>query len=69
MSDWQDIKTAPKDGHRILLAGVNSHVSWISIGSWYSRGQFFGDDDMRRHPPAALREPTHWQPLPPPPEK
>jgi hypothetical protein len=57
---WQDIKTAPKDGKRILAwhrDWETSHTAqWFGSywGVYYKSGPF-------------LFQPTHWQPLPAPP--
>jgi len=79
MTEWQDISTAPKDGRTILVFGMPTDLvvsgdtlvhfnypgaftaAWdqiddafsLSGGSWM--GPFFN-------------KPTHWMPLPSPPE-
>ena len=69
MSAWKPIETAPKDGTRVLLSNAN--------GTWM--GEFkeqFKDDRpwfsvLLNHwhmSPYCSTEPTHWQPLPSPPE-
>jgi hypothetical protein len=68
MSTWQPIETAPKDGTEILAwDGIQRIVAWFDVfserqqvlcgrpGDWR-----FSDDD-----PCL---PTHWQPLPAPPD-
>lgn len=60
MSEWQKIKTAPRDGTLVLVGDSRAvmvarfdwkYVEWISVpGAWVQR-------------------PTHWMPLPPPPEE
>jgi hypothetical protein len=53
---WQPIETAPRDGTHILIRpcdGTYNVARWI--GFWASV------------PGAWTRQPTHWQPLPPPP--
>lgn len=70
MSEWQDISTAPKDGSTILTWGrlhddgdsdmgerpIVRVSRWrLQVGHWYS-------DCSGSHVP------THWQPLPSPPE-
>lgn len=71
MSAWMPIETAPKDGTTILLCCVgkipqtgvfDDALGWIDFDS---------DDDSRREEWIETRSqwsPTHWQPLPPPPE-
>jgi hypothetical protein len=58
--EWRDISTAPKDGTRILVY-LNSKATII-----------IRSDDLK-HPLAVYlyppSHPTHWAPLPPPPEK
>lgn len=60
MSEWQDIKTAPKDGTRVLVWDAELRMCFacsFEYGIWQT-GVWTG-----RHPKV-----THWQPLPPPPE-
>ncbi len=74
MSEWQPIETAPKDGTRVLAfdgsqiitvdyqepsyIGVNNHIkieeSWVQISDSGRATDFY---------------PTHWMPLPGPPER
>lgn len=57
---WMPIETAPKDGTSIMLG----NPGWLipTVGSWRHYG----------HAPAGWTgggsNPTHWQPLPPPPQ-
>ena len=78
MSEWRPIETAPKDGTSILLHFDSPHrpQNWekecsavnTAVGQWWE-----GDDawicymDMVRDPECHF-EPTHWMPLPEPPE-
>lgn len=59
---WQPIETAPKDGTRVLL--VNP-LCWVGAGSFRDGYQgpafYFEGSTLKSHP-------THWMPLPPPPE-
>lgn len=67
---WQSIETAPRDGRWVQLfvrcAGFNvvGCGYWVHDlgGNWITRG--YSD------PPGnlGLARPTHWRPLPPPPE-
>lgn len=73
MTDWQPIETAPRDKH-VLLYGTmreNSQIGcsgpivftgyWGEIdGAWCSTGTTFG---------GPFFDPTHWQPLPAPPQE
>ncbi len=67
MSEWQDISTAPRDGTRVRLkAGADACVGSFRVHSdgdaaeWRMHSKDIGW--CRDHPP------THWQPLPAPPE-
>lgn len=67
MSDWQSIETAPKDGTFIWLAttaGPTMRVGfWSAVGQWNDLAASEGTG------PRGLRfTPTHWQPLPKPPQ-
>lgn len=58
---WRPIETAPKDGRRVLLW----HPSWEAP----SGGQWYGSDwRLFYHGGAYATQPTHWMPLPTPPE-
>ena len=64
MTEWQPIETAPKDGHRLLMAGNNRGVAWVTIAHWAPyAGCVWNADEMK-----ALQNPTHWMPLPEPPK-
>lgn len=60
--EWQPIETAPKDGTPVLLYATprmevgywNVAVTDVGITGWY--------------PSMYWRRPTHWMPLPEPPE-
>lgn len=59
---WQPIETAPKDGAAVLtvVAGKIPFVAWWCGGNEYG-GFWRGDAGYRVYP-------SHWQPLPAPPE-
>ena len=57
MDNWQPIETAPKDGTEILAWDGIEH----KIARWDEPSGWFLSDWMRCYP-------THWQPLPAPPE-
>ncbi|WP_424441089.1 DUF551 domain-containing protein [Parvibaculum sp.] len=61
--EWQPIETAPKDGTKILLTGPHdANGRYMEVcGYWKDR---FPVTWMDGH-----GEPTHWMPLPAPPEK
>jgi len=61
MSDWQSIKTAPKDGRMFLVWCPATGLSVMTqIGNVTESWSLTGS---AKHP-----EPTHWQPLPSPPK-
>ena len=64
MSEWQPIKTAPGRGVTILLA------SWSEAQSRYIVDAGFWEDfDGGAWWPYTITNPTHWMPMPAPPEK
>lgn len=76
---WRPIETAPRDGTTVLLWGIwageiNGLSNWptIDIGEWRGgKSDFLGDDWWQLvtgDAYAAWMRPTHWRPLPPPPE-
>ena len=72
MSEWQLIETAPKDGTDILVARRDPDGSeWFVVAQWWVRQFAFMYADVRqsRAPILLCFEPTHWMPLPKPPEK
>lgn len=79
MTDWQPIETAPKDGTTVLLAYKDELlIGWYqdeqrirhgqvisSTKKWTGYGVFDRIYPSTSEPPP---EPTHWMPLPKPPE-
>jgi len=67
MSEWQDISTAPKKGinqFRVILlsrAGQKESMPCYWDGENWKCASVFGNDLIYVHP-------THWMPLPSPPE-
>lgn len=72
MSDWQPIETAPKDGNEILVFYQTRKKVVIAYWEpqsynkkprpyWAAIGSHWIESD-RKYPP------THWMPLPAPPE-
>ena len=62
LEGWQPIETAPKDGREILVyepmyCTIGQWVDSKHGGAWWIEG-----GQITGHP-------THWMPLPPPPEK
>jgi len=74
MMEWQPIETAPKDGSVVLLyRGLNVVAGWFVRGAdyeWYFVDDTRLDEHENIDPNAYVRDfpPTHWMPLPPPPE-
>jgi len=76
---WQDISTVPKDGREVVLrVRSRAGVPGGTVVGHYMQGGHCIED----HPPIAAgwyfwggtsfdlaSEPTHWQPLPPPPSR
>jgi len=62
--EWQDIASAPKDGTRVLLFAPTRAFPEAIIVGWYGvRGSSWMSE-----PGMWTRNPTHWLPLPTPPE-
>jgi len=65
--EWATIETAPKDGQDLIL-----YMPWtgfVRTGRYRVRGNNAGywSADFGKTK-ARIGEPTHWMPLPPPPE-
>jgi hypothetical protein len=60
--NWLPIESAPRDGTEIAVYAPARHglQSMVSKCAWHPDAGFCIDE---------LREPTHWQPLPPPPQE
>lgn len=70
MSTWQSIETAPREGDEILIARfVRGRITgpdvWVMHVAWYDGHS----GSWRTINAPNLVAPTHWQPLPAPPEK
>ena len=74
-NQWQPIETAPKDGTEVDLWGVNhlhynkigvrlNNIAWGRVTDWI--GREYEDWQTGR---GEDFEPTHWMPLPQPPEQ
>lgn len=60
-SEWQPIETAPKDCPVLVYApGKEGLTALISTCKWHYQAGFCIDE---------IREPTHWMPLPSPPQE
>lgn len=64
MSEWQPIDAAPKDGTAILVSDASGQfvVKWQPLWNCWQIACFC-NDSMPWAP-----EPTHWMPLPEPPQ-
>ncbi len=75
--EWQPIETAPKDGTHILAHGtyqwedyVHNQKSGSVVVAWYD-AEGWGVSCwvlVNSNPYQDRCQPTHWMPLPPPPE-
>lgn len=67
MTEWNsDMDSAPKDGTHVLIvdSGVVSEAYWAyEGGGWWLANTYPTD-----YTDGQIYAPTHWQPLPPPPE-
>lgn len=61
---WRTIDSAPKDGTPFLARSGN----WLTVGSWnkHRNGWCVSSPSYDAYPPD--EQPTHWQPLPTPPQ-
>lgn len=72
--EWQPIETAPKDGTNFLGGRWNTgefgHVYWSSLVCWWRDSHNGGGNVGWVTQPGAFawNSPTHWMPLPEPPE-
>lgn len=68
---WQPIETAPKDGREILLFDRDD-LPTVFAGKWApvagDGGWWIYADELLQDA-CAEAFPTHWMPLPPPPER
>lgn len=66
MSEWKTIETAPKDGTDVLIAGPEfgkGPAFYLAVAGFhhdYWREEEYGDN---------YYQPTHWMPLPAPPDR
>lgn len=80
MSEWQPIESAPRDGTVILLCAGKAQPC---AGMWFDKpgfeygrcwlcfdpeGVFAGDDELDAYMASGWYNPTHWMPLPEPPQ-
>lgn len=68
MADWKPIETAPKDGTPILLfARAINATAPVRIIGWFIASLGWVEAAFHPNTPAGIK-PTHWQPLPEPPQ-
>lgn len=67
--DWRPIETAPKDGTEVLLYGRPPHKDDLTcyVGRWGTWDSAGGPSDCWISGGPHYR-PTHWMPLPAPPD-
>lgn len=64
---WQPIETAPRDGTHILL--LDEVSGWIGSGNVSPVNRsYWGEWDQKGYGAMFPHQPTHWRPLPAPPE-
>ena len=65
--EWQPISSAPKDGTQVLLwqKGEGQFIGEYTFNQWWTDAEWANDIEGHFLPRCS---PTHWQPLPPPPE-
>lgn len=61
---WRPIESAPEDGTAVLLGWSDGTPDPIGVGRWHDAelGEWISDEAS-----SFTSQPTHWQPLPPPP--
>ena len=69
---WQPIETAPKDGTQLLTywPGNEPHEGVVCTGRWddYDERWDFDAEGWSDEDYAEIPQPTHWMPMPLPPE-
>lgn len=65
-SQWQPMDTAPKDGTRVLVTGSRYLPVAAFYGVYHPNAK--GKPEWRVCPSGHRLDPTHWMPLPEPPE-
>jgi len=63
---WLPIETAPRDGTSVLLYDSEEG---IGVGHWVEGDDEFGVDRFWVAFTTTCSSPTHWMPLPEPPQK
>lgn len=66
--EWQPIETAQKDGDDVLISGFNyndeSKGRWVGMAA-YNQFGVWGQNEFDE---TGYYQPTHWMPLPEPPQ-
>jgi len=70
--EWQPIETAPKNTHVIIgcSGSASQEARWLHarvVGDG-NEGWYSSDSDVTGYNSWRVNPPTHWMPLPPPPE-
>jgi hypothetical protein len=68
MTGWRDIETAPKDGTEVLLFGKALYGREVMKVCWWSNRAAWQIAETVSGATPIFNEPTHWMPLPQPPE-
>lgn len=69
MSEWQPIETAPRDGTAILVTdGQTQRVAWTQHPAEHGNVAAWTYYITRSGAYVVIMNPTHWMPLPSPPE-
>lgn len=72
MNTWQPIETAPRDGTEVLANDTSGIGSRVVVAKYLAGDEWSGwiyDDDMLTDCNPLGPRPSHWMPLPPPPEE
>jgi hypothetical protein len=63
VTTWQPIETAPRDGTRVLASVGVGPAAWRTIASYSDILKCWCGEGL------VFNRPTHWMPLPPPPNE
>lgn len=67
--DWQPIETAPQNGTRVLTYGQDyGFMQWWDGTEYGSEGFWTHSDEVLADIDPSPEQPTHWMPLPEPPQ-
>jgi hypothetical protein len=65
VTEWQPIRTAPKDESWVLLLFNDEPEPYVRSGFWSAEYSDWYDSEAASHSLTALvDQPTHWMPLP-----